>query len=394
MPTCIALVVAAGSGERFGSAVPKQYLELGGRPVLRRTLEAFLNHPQITGVQVVYQPAHDDLYRAAVAGLPLPEPVVGGATRQESGRLGLDQLAAAPGGPPDLVLIHDAARPLVDEATISRVIATLAEAEAALVAVPVVDTLKRGEGGYCTGTVDRAGLWRAQTPQGFRFAAIHAAHRRFAGAGLTDDTAVAEAAGIPVALVPGSDDNLKITTPDDLVRAMRLITPPPLDDIRTGTGFDAHRFAPGTQVIMCGVAIPHDQGLDGHSDADVALHAVTDAILGALGDGDIGSHFPPSDPQWRGADSARFLQHAASLVAARGGRIAHVDVTIICERPKVGPHRAAMKERLAAILGLVPDRVSVKATTTERMGFTGRGEGIAAQAAATIRLPCTTVVKE
>ncbi|ALJ37297.1 bifunctional 2-C-methyl-D-erythritol 4-phosphate cytidylyltransferase/2-C-methyl-D-erythritol 2,4-cyclodiphosphate synthase [Azospirillum brasilense] len=383
MSSCIALIVAAGSGQRFGAEQPKQYLDLAGQPVLRRTVEAFRRHPKVSAVRVVINPAFRDLYDAAVAGLDLPEPVAGGASRQDSVRNGLEALAdSAPG----LVLIHDAARPLIDSDTINAVIAALDTHPAALAAVPVADTLKRGDDGLVAGTVDRSGLWRAQTPQGFRFPAILAAHRDAAGLELTDDAAVAERAGLPVALVPAREENFKVTTPDDLTRATRALDSA-LSDIRTGSGFDVHRFAEGDHVTLCGVRVPHTQRLDGHSDADVGLHALTDAILGALCAGDIGSHFPPSDPQWRGADSALFLKHAAELVTARGGRIAHVDVTIICERPKVGPHREAMTARVADILGMPVDRVSVKATTTERLGFTGRGEGIAAQAMATIRLP-------
>ncbi|NUB23783.1 bifunctional 2-C-methyl-D-erythritol 4-phosphate cytidylyltransferase/2-C-methyl-D-erythritol 2,4-cyclodiphosphate synthase [Azospirillum brasilense] len=383
MSSCIALIVAAGSGQRFGAEQPKQYLDLAGQPVLRRTVEAFRRHPKVSAVRVVINPAFRDLYDAAVAGLDLPEPVAGGASRQDSVRNGLEALAdSAPG----LVLIHDAARPLIDSDTINAVIAALDTHPAALAAVPVTDTLKRGDDGLVAGTVDRSGLWRAQTPQGFRFPAILAAHRDAAGLELTDDAAVAERAGLPVALVPAREENFKVTTPDDLTRATRALDSA-LSDIRTGSGFDVHRFAEGDHVTLCGVRVPHTQRLDGHSDADVGLHALTDAILGALCAGDIGSHFPPSDPQWRGADSALFLKHAAELVTARGGRIAHVDVTIICERPKVGPHREAMTARVADILGMPVDRVSVKATTTERLGFTGRGEGIAAQAMATIRLP-------
>ncbi|TWA87281.1 2-C-methyl-D-erythritol 2,4-cyclodiphosphate synthase [Azospirillum brasilense] len=383
MSSCIALIVAAGSGQRFGAEQPKQYLDLAGQPVLRRTVEAFRRHPKVSAVRVVINPAFRDFYDAAVAGLDLPEPVAGGASRQDSVRNGLEALAESA---PDRVLIHDAARPLIDSDTIDAVIAALDTHPAALAAVPVTDTLKRGEGGLVTGTVDRGGLWRAQTPQGFRFPDILAAHRAAAGLELTDDAAVAERAGLPVALVPAREENFKVTTPDDLTRAARALDST-LSDIRTGSGFDVHRFAEGDHVTLCGVRVPHTHRLDGHSDADVGLHALTDAILGALCAGDIGSHFPPSDPQWRGADSALFLKHAAELVTARGGRIAHVDVTIICERPKVGPHREAMTARVAEILGMPVDRVSVKATTTERLGFTGRGEGIAAQAMATVRLP-------
>ncbi|HYD30717.1 MAG TPA: bifunctional 2-C-methyl-D-erythritol 4-phosphate cytidylyltransferase/2-C-methyl-D-erythritol 2,4-cyclodiphosphate synthase [Azospirillaceae bacterium] len=384
MTSCFALIVAAGSGERFGANQPKQYLDLQGKPILRRTLEAFLAHPAITGVRVVINPAHRDLYDVATAGLSLPAPVAGGTTRQDSVRLGLEVLA---GDAPFAVLIHDAARPLIDTDTIQRVRDALEHGPAAIAAVPVVDTLKRGDGGFSAGTVDRDGLWQAQTPQGFRFADILDAHRRFAGGNLTDDAAVAEEAGLPVALIPGNPDNLKVTTPADMSRAARLLNGPTLTDIRIGQGFDVHRFAEGDHVWLCGVKMPHDHRLEGHSDADVALHALTDALLGAIGDGDIGSHFPPSDLRWKGADSARFLRHAADLVAARDGIIAHVDVTIICERPKIGPHREAMLARVAEILGIDRTRVSVKATTTEQLGFTGRREGIAAQAVATVRLP-------
>lgn len=390
MAKCVALIVAAGSGERFGGELPKQYLPLAGKPLLRHAVEAFLAHPAVSGVQVVYQPAHRDLYDAATAGLGLPEPVPGGATRQDSGRLGLERLFESPEGPPDLVLIHDAARPLVDAATISGVLAALEDAPAAIAAVQVIDTLKRGVDGRTAGTVDRTGLWRAQTPQGFHFQTILEAHRRLAGSGLTDDAAVAETAGLPVALVPGSPDNIKVTTPIDLERAHRLLGmggAPGLPDVRTGLGVDVHRFVPGDHVTLLGVAVPHDRRLEGHSDADVGLHALTDAILGAIGAGDIGTHFPPSDPQWRGVDSAVFLRHAVALVRERGGVITQVDVTLICERPKVGPHRPAMTARLGELLGIAAERVSVKATTTEKLGFTGREEGIAAQAIATVVFP-------
>lgn len=383
MPSCVALIVAGGCGARFGAERPKQYLDLAGRSVLHRSVSAFLDHPDVSGVRVVIHPDMRDLYEEAVAGLDLPEPVAGGAQRQDSVRNGLEALA---GDPPDLVLIHDAARPLVDAGTISAVIAALADHPAALAAVPVADTLKRGEHGVVSGTVDRNGLWRALTPQGFRFQDILAAHRAAAGLALTDDAAVAEHAGLPVALVRTNEENFKVTTPEDLDRAERIVMSR-LGDVRVGQGFDVHRFAEGDHVMLCGVAVPHDARLEGHSDADVALHALTDAIFGAIGDGDIGSHFPPSEAKWKGMDSVVFLRHAVECVAARGGMLAHVDVTIICERPKIGPHREAMVARLAEVLGIDPSRVSVKATTTEKLGFTGRREGIAAQAVATVRLP-------
>jgi 2-C-methyl-D-erythritol 4-phosphate cytidylyltransferase/2-C-methyl-D-erythritol 2,4-cyclodiphosphate synthase len=283
---------------------------------------------------------------------------------------------------PDLVLIHDAARPLVSPALIDRVIAALADADAAIPMLAVADTLKREDGGTWT-TVARDGLMRAQTPQGFRFEEIVKAHRSFAHRGLTDDMAVAELAGLKIVRVPGEDTNMKITTPEDFTIAERLLDAGA--EYRTGLGFDAHRFAAGDHVWLCGVKIPHDHGLEGHSDADAGLHALTDAILGAIGAGDIGEHFPPTDPQWRGASSDRFLAHAAKLAHAAGASVAHCDVTLICERPKLAPHREAMRARIAEILALDIARVSVKATTTEGMGFTGRREGIAAQAIATLR---------
>lgn len=382
MPRIMALVVAAGRGRRFGGEVPKQYHNLAGRPVLAHSLAALSVNPQIDGVRAVIHPDDADLYGGAAHGLDLLPPIHGGATRQDSVRLGLESLAPLA---PDVVLIHDGARPFADAGTIGRVIAALETRPGAIPAVAVADTLKRGAGGLVSATVDRSALWRAQTPQGFRFADILAAHRDAAGHDLTDDAAVAEHAGLAVALVPGDEDNFKVTTAADLERAARVFAGP--GETRLGTGYDVHRFAPGTGVWLCGVEIPHDSRLEGHSDADVALHAATDAILGAIAAADIGRHFPPTDPKWKGASSDRFLGHAAGLVTALGGRIVHLDITIICERPKVGPHRGAMQARVADILGIRQDRVSVKATTTEGLGFTGRREGIAAQAAATVWLP-------
>lgn len=380
MSGCIALVVAAGRGSRCGGERPKQYQRLNGRPVLRHSLETFCGHPEVDAVRVVIHPADRALYDEAAAGLDLLAPVDGGAERQDSVRLGLESLQEAA---PDVVLIHDAARPFADARLISRVIEALDRHAGAIPAVPVTDTLKRGSGGLIAGTVERAGLWRAQTPQGFRFSDLLAAHRRFAGVGLTDDAAVAEQAGLTVALVEGSEDNVKVTTPSDFRRAEIPVN----GEFRNGSGFDVHRFTAGDHVMLCGVAVAHEAGLAGHSDADVGLHALTDAVLGAIGDGDIGSHFPPTDPQWRGAASEIFLAHAGRLVAGRGGRIVNVDVTLICEAPRVGPHRQAMRDRIAAILGIDVGRVGVKGTTTEKLGFTGRREGIAAQAAATVWLP-------
>ena len=383
MISVYALVVAAGRGSRFGGGLPKQYLPLAGMTVLRHAVAALAGHPRIDAVLVVIRPEDRALFDRAVAGLSILPPVAGGATRQDSVRLGLEALAAYR---PVRVLIHDGARPFPDAALIDRVIDGLERGPAAIPCLPLRDTIKRAEGGTIRATVDRAELWRAQTPQGFHFEAILAAHRRAAGCELTDDSAVAEAAGMTPLQVAGSEDNLKLTTSDDLAAAERLIAAR-RGDVRVGQGFDVHAFGPGDRVFVCGLEIPHGAALVGHSDADVGLHALTDAVLGAIGAGDIGMHFPPSDPRWRGVSSDRFLRHAADLVRARGGIVAAVDVTIICERPKIGSHRAAMVERVAAILGIAAERVSVKATTTDRLGFTGRGEGIAAQAVATIRLP-------
>lgn len=382
MVECVALVVAGGRGQRVGGERPKQYCLIGGQPMLRHSVAAFRRHPSIGAVRVVIHPGDRALYEEAVDGLDLLTPCHGGAERQDSARLGLESLADLS---PARVLIHDAARPFVDAATIERVIAALDQGPGAVAAVPVTDTLKRGEQGRIRATVERAGLWRAQTPQGFRFAEILAAHRAASGETLTDDAAVAERAGLAIALVAGSEANLKVTTEEDLRRAEQLAAA--MFESRVGTGFDVHQFGPGDKVMLCGLPIPHDRSLLGHSDADVGLHALTDAVLGAIGAGDIGSHFPPSEPRWKGAASERFLRYAAELVTARGGAIVNVDVTIICEHPKVGPHRAAMARKVAEILRVPEDRVSVKATTTDRLGFTGRGEGIAAQAVATVRIP-------
>lgn len=384
MSTCIALIVAAGRGTRAAGPLPKQYRDIGGVPILRHTLLAFRNHPRIDRVRAVIHPNDRALYEHASSGLDLLPPVEGGATRQVSVRLGLESLHdLAPGH----VLIHDGARPFVSAAIIDRVIEALDSTPGAIAALPVNDTIKRAQAGSVSieATVDRRDLWRAQTPQGFRYADILAAHRAASSSDLTDDAAVAAQANLNVRLVPGSEENVKITTEDDLLRANRAVDA--TLELRVGQGFDVHRFAPGDAVQLCGVRVPHSHGLEGHSDADVGLHAATDAILGALAAGDIGQHFPPSDPRWRGADSAQFLRHAAELVAGAGGRLVHVDITLICEAPKVGPHREAMVRRLAEILALPVGSCSVKATTTEKLGFTGRGEGIAAQAIATVRLP-------
>jgi 2-C-methyl-D-erythritol 4-phosphate cytidylyltransferase/2-C-methyl-D-erythritol 2,4-cyclodiphosphate synthase len=376
--TVAAIIVAAGRGTRAGGDLPKQWQTLEGRPVLAVTLGAI--RPLVDRVVVVIHP--EDRDRAATH-LPGTELTFGAPTRAGSVLAGL---RALDGQDVTRVLIHDAARPLVAPALVGRLLAALDTAEAAAPGVAVTDALWRGANGLVTGTQDRAGLWRAQTPQAFRFAPILAAHAAHPG-GAADDVEVARAAGMAVALVEGDEDNLKLTWPGDLARAERVLRERAGMDIRAGNGFDVHAFGPGDHVWLCGVRLPHGAGLVGHSDADVGMHALTDAIYGALAEGDIGRHFPPSDPQWRGAASEIFLGHAAGRAAARGFRLAHADVTLICERPKIGPHAAAMQARLAAILGVEPGRVSVKATTSERLGFTGREEGIAAIATATLVAP-------
>ncbi len=376
----LALIVAAGRGSRHGGDVPKQYVSLAGEPVLRHSLCTFSRHPAIAGVRAVIHPDDRALYDRAAAGLRLLPPVPGGAARQESVLLGLESLA---GENAEAVLIHDGARPLVNVRVIDGVLAQLAALPGAIAAVPVRDTLKRGSGAAIADTVDRRNLWRAQTPQGFHYGAILRAHRSAVGAELTDDAHVAERAGMKVALVEDSEDNLKITTPDDLVRAERILGA--AADVRVGSGFDVHRFAAGDAVTLCGVRIPHTHSLEGHSDADAGLHALTDALLGTIAAGDIGQHFSPSDPRWCGAESGQFLRFAADRVREKGGTVTLVDVTLLCEAPRIAPHRAAMQQRIAGLLGIGTDRVSIKATTTEGLGFTGRGEGIAAQATATVR---------
>lgn len=386
----VALIVAAGRGERFGALQPKQYCSLAGQPVLRRTVTAFLDHPGIDAVQVVIRPDHAELYENAVAGLPLPAPLFGGATRQETVANSLDALKTQGF---ETVLVHDGARPMVSARIITDVLRALADgADGVIPALPVTDTLKRADAdGLIETSVDRAGLWRAQTPQGFDLEKLCAAYARCdALAGLTDDASVFEAAGLPVQIVPGGADNLKITTQDDMIAAETLLYARAADT-RTGTGYDVHRLVEKSddthRLMLCGVEVEHTHYLEGHSDADVGLHAITDAILGAIGDGDIGRHFSPKDPRWKGADSAAFLEHAVSLAHALGGFVSHVDLTLICEAPKIGPRRENMRRRIAEIIGIDITRVSLKATTTEGLGFTGRREGIAAQALATVRLP-------
>jgi 2-C-methyl-D-erythritol 4-phosphate cytidylyltransferase/2-C-methyl-D-erythritol 2,4-cyclodiphosphate synthase len=388
-----ALIVAAGRGARAAneSGRPKQYCRIGGVPLLERTIGAFAEHPRVDDILVVIHPDDVPLYEAASRSFaPRLRPAVpGGARRQDSVRLGLEALASVA---PSSVLIHDAARPFVDAPLIARVIDRLDAHDGALPCLPITDTLKRVSGGRITGTVERDQLFRAQTPQGFRFDAILAAHRAAAsdvGREFTDDAGIAEWFGLEVALVEGSEENRKLTTSEDLRMADEILRSEgrPSGTVRVATGYDVHGFGPGDAVILCGVKIPHTKKLSGHSDADVALHALTDALLGVIAEGDIGVHFPPSDARWRGAPSELFLKHAASLVHDRGGVIVHVDLTLICETPRIGPYRELMRAAIASMLGLDVAQVSIKATTNEGLGFIGRGEGIAAMATATVNLP-------
>ncbi|NBU84238.1 MAG: bifunctional 2-C-methyl-D-erythritol 4-phosphate cytidylyltransferase/2-C-methyl-D-erythritol 2,4-cyclodiphosphate synthase [Sphingomonadaceae bacterium] len=377
--TITAIIVAAGKGERAGGPVPKQYAMVGGKSLLAHAVMAFSSHQSIDQIIVVIGEGQSDLAREAlgeVAGLRI---ITGGAERQDSVAAGI---AAA--GDADILLIHDAARPFLPHTVINRLIEAMETSDGAVPALPVADTLSRGNQ-HLGDVVDRTNLYRIQTPQAFRAEAIKTAHSQWRGPVATDDAQMARAAGYRVALVAGDIMLEKVTTPQDFAEAERRISARLIS--RSALGFDVHQLASGEELWLGGVRIDHDKGLVGHSDADVALHALTDALLGALGDGDIGTHFPPSDPQWRGARSQRFVEHAAQLVSAAGGIIDHVDLTLICEAPKIGPHKDAMRAAIANMLGISVRHVSVKATTTERLGFTGRGEGIAAQAIATIRLP-------
>ncbi|HER27581.1 MAG TPA: bifunctional 2-C-methyl-D-erythritol 4-phosphate cytidylyltransferase/2-C-methyl-D-erythritol 2,4-cyclodiphosphate synthase [Rhodospirillales bacterium] len=396
MSTCAALIVAAGRGSRFGGKLPKQYCRLGRQTVIELTLKAFAGHPQINSIRVVIHADDLDLYQETVANLSrsgvqinLLEPVFGGDSRQQSVCRGLESLTQAA---PDLVLIHDAARPFVSTQVIDRVLAALVDHGAVIPGLAVNDTLKHSQDNFTAGTIDRSRLVRAQTPQGFHFEAILAAHRSAPAEAMSDDAAIAEFAGLAVNIVPGGAENIKITSQDDLQLAERTHF---LHDNKTfqshetriGSGFDVHRFGPGDGVTLCGVRLPHPASLAGHSDADVALHALTDALLGAIGEGDIGDHFPPTDPRWKDVSSDVFVTSACQIIAGLGGRIVNVDITLICESPKISPFRAAMTETLARLLDITPDRVGIKATTTEKLGFTGRNEGIAAQAVAAIEMP-------
>ena len=372
-----AILVGAGTGSRFGAETPKQFLSVAGKPVIRHAAEALARH-----VELLQPVGEAGPIVAALAGVAHLPPVPGGATRQDSVRAGLEALAPHA---PDIVLVHDAARPVIPPRTIPDLLAVLERVLGAIPAMPVADTLKRGAHGLVVGTTAREGLYRAQTPQGFRFATLLALHRAATDRTVTDDASLLERVGEPVLMVAGSEDNIKLTYPEDRVRLERILAPTMAP--RVGTGFDVHAVEAGRRLVLCGVEVPHTTGLAGHSDADVGIHALCDAIYGALAEGDIGRHFPPSEAAWKDADSARFLIHAAERIAARGGILANADVTLICEQPKITPHAPAMIARLAGILEVEPGRISVKATTTERLGFTGRGEGIAAQAVATVLLP-------
>lgn len=385
MPTSI-LIVAAGRGHRAGGEIPKQYRMLREKPVLNHTLEHVFKHPGIAEVQVVIHPDDAANYVTATAQISdkrLRPPVFGGADRQDSVRAGLESLAA---DPPERILIHDAARPFLSQALTSRVITALDESNAVLPALPIVDAVWKAEGTQATNGIPREDLWRAQTPQGFDFQTILKLHRQ-AAPGAPDDVTLARAAGIDVRIVLGDENTFKITLPEDFDRAEAFLKSKANMDIRTGNGYDVHAFGDGTFVTLNGIEIPHQRGLKGHSDADVAMHAITDAIFGALAEGDIGQWFPPSDPQWKGAASHIFLAKAVERAATRGFTISHIDCTIICEQPKIGPHAPAMRANLANLTGLEEGRISVKATTSERLGFTGREEGIAATATATLVSP-------
>lgn len=376
------IIVAAGRGSRMGGELPKQYFPLGSKSVLYHTVSAFLAHGQITGIRVVIHQDDLALYEESIKGLELLEPVYGGKTRQESVRLGLESLK---GVAPDQVLIHDAARPFVSRELISSVIENIKQAQGVIAALPVVDTLKKVNENLCETTIDRSCLWRAQTPQGFQYEEILKCHNDLSGDERTDDAALFEAQGLQVMCVTGNENNFKITTQEDYRKAQKKMTG--AYETRLGIGFDVHRFEAGDHLTLCGEKIKYNMGLKGHSDADVAMHALTDALLGAISAGDIGTHFPPSDDKWRGVASHVFLQKAVDLIKEKSGEIINVDVTIICEAPKIGPHRDNMIENLSRIMNLSKDRISIKATTTEKLGFTGRKEGIAAQAGCSVRLP-------
>lgn len=380
----IALIVAAGKGERFGHLIPKQYCQLGGKPVLRYSLEVLTHHPQIDAVAVVGKAEHLEWYREASKGLKLLPFIVGGDSRQQSVKKGLEAIQSLK---PDYVLIHDAARPFLNNSLIDRLLTGLQTAPAVIPATAVVDTLKRADQDHrIQSTVDRQGLWRAQTPQAFHYPLILAAHEQYEDKVFTDDASLFEAQGIPPLIILGDEDNMKITIEQDLKRAEKILAHPSYE-YRIGSGFDVHAYKEGSFVILGGVKIAHHHSLEGHSDADVGLHALADAMLGAIGAGDIGQHFSPKDMRWRGADSTIFIEHIMTLVAHKSAKIVNADITFICENPKIGPHRDAMVKKISTLLGITTDRVNIKATTTESLGFTGREEGIAAQAVVSIAIP-------
>ena len=378
METVTALIVAAGSGSRMGGNLPKQYRPLAGKPLLRHAVEALIGHPRITAVRIVIGEGQQELAGTALAGLDVGEFIFGGAERADSVRAGLDAVNEG------IVLVHDAARPFCPPEVVDRLIDALAKADGAVPVLPVADTIAKGDS-ELRGTVNRTQLLRVQTPQAFHLDDLRYAYDEAGSGAPTDESTVMQLAGLKVATVAGDENLTKLTSPRDWERAEMMLGSQMIS--RSGTGFDVHAFEGPGPLIMGGITIDHPHGLAGHSDADVVLHAITDALLGAAALGDIGQHFPPSDPQWKGAASDRFLVHAADLIRAKGGIIDHVDCTVICEAPKVGPHREAIRARVAEILGLNQDAVSIKATTTEQLGFTGRREGIAASAIATIRLP-------
>ena len=382
MTDCTVLVLAAGTGSRINNSLPKQYIPLNGKTVLRRTVEIFLSHPHITTVHVVISKEHKTFYRNAIVGLDLPSPIYGGDTRQQSALKGLTHLWKKQ---PKYVLIHDAARPFVDHKLIDRVLNKLVTCKAAIPGIRLADTLKRvhSEGRSVAFTMDRKDFWCIQTPQGFHYQEIHAAHADFANEEVSDDAAIAERAGLEIAVVDGNEQNFKITTDNDVEHAKKLLSNDH-PETRIGSGFDVHPFREGDHLFLCGVKIDHDKALKGHSDADVAIHALTDALLGGMGLGDIGTHFPSEEDRWKGANSKIFLEKAKHLLLERGAKIGNIDITIICETPKINPHRERMTSSLAATLDIDSSRINIKATTTEKLGFLGRGEGIAVQASATI----------
>lgn len=381
----VCLIVAAGTGQRFGGNMPKQYTPLLGRPILRWSIDTFRQHPMISAVHVVIHPDHLDLYQQAAAGVTLPAAVPGGGTRAQSVLKGLESIKDA-----DYVLIHDAARPCISAELITAICQALLSSAGGIVPGYLLsDSIKRLSGSE-TASVSRDGLYAVQTPQAFAYGDILRLHRGNKAPGITDDAGLFEKAGLPVHIIPGERKNIKVTEAEDLAQAEEILSSA-RQDIRTGKGYDVHRLSPAPhglkKLVLGGIDIPHSHVLEGHSDADVVLHALTDALLGTICDGDIGHHFSPKDQQWKNADSAMFLAHAREMIAAQGGIISHADLTVICEEPRIGPHREKMRERIAHILQLPKSRVSVKATTSEGLGFTGRREGIAAEAVATVRLP-------